>query len=286
MEPALHSWSFRNRFQEDDDFDIFRALDLTAEMGFGGIEIMSGKAGGPPGDFASDDMDYLHGVMEHAREVGVRVLSLATYNDFAYVRDEDWRRANIEYVKEWLRIAGELGVPNIRMLTGYYIEGEPRERLEELTLAGIRRCAPVAEEAGVNMALENHNSIFFSADQILWLIEQVGSERLTTCPDPSNWCRGFLTGEAAEGEREVVFQSAAKVAPLATQSHLKVCGVTDDGRLVGWEDDLERLIRTYRDAGYDGALAFESVAEGDLLAPLPQARRVVQDAIDRVGGRP
>ncbi len=284
MEPALHSWSFRNRFQEDEDFDIFQALDLTAEMGFGGIEIMSGKAGGPPGDFATDDLDYLQTVMNHARDVGVRVLSLATYNDFAYVKDEAWRVANIGYVKKWLRIAGELGVPNIRMLTGYYIEGEPRERLEELTLAGIRQCAPVAEEAGVNMALENHNSIFFSADQVLWLIEEVGSERLTTCPDPSNWCRGFLSSEATSGEREAVFEGAAKLAPLATQSHLKVAGVTDDGKLTGWGDDLDRLVRIYRDAGYDGALAFESVAHGDLLAPLPEARRIVQDAVDRVTG--
>lgn len=284
MEPALHSWSFRNRFQEDEDFDIFQALDLTAEMGFGGIEIMSGKAGSPPGDFAADDLDYLQAVMNHARDVGVRVLSLATYNDFAYVRDEDWRLANIEYVKKWLRIAGELGVPNIRMLTGYYVEGEPRERLEELTLAGIRQCAPVAEEAGVNMALENHNSIFFSADRILWLIGEVGSDRLTTCPDPSNWCRGFLSGEATPGEREAVFEGAAKLAPLATQSHLKVAAVTDDGKLAGWGDDLDRLVRIYRDAGYDGALAFESVAHGDLLAALPEARRVVQDAIDRVTG--
>jgi hypothetical protein len=272
MEPALHSWSFRDRFKGDPDFDIFQALDMTAEMGFGAIEVMSGMAGQPAEHLGSDDPAHLRKAMAHAERAGVRIVCLATYNDFAYVRDEEWRLANIRYVKDWLRIAAELGVPNIRMLTGYYIEGEDRERLEKLTLDGIRECVPVAEECGVNMAVENHNSLFFSADELLWLIDEMGSERLTTCPDPSNWCRGFLTGEASAEERESVFEQAAMVAPLATQSHLKLRGITDDGSLAAWEGDLDRLLGIYRDAGYDGPVAFESVAPGDLLAPLPEAR--------------
>ncbi len=70
--------------------------------------------------------------------------------------------------------------------------------------------------------------------------------------------------------------------PLATESHLKIKGVTDDGKIMGFRDDLDRLIRIYRDAGYGGTIAFESVAEGDLLDPLPRARRILQEAIDRV----
>jgi sugar phosphate isomerase/epimerase len=281
MEAALHSYSFRNRFKEDETFDIFQALDMTAEMGFRCIEIMSGKANMPPGDFASDDLPYLRTVMAHAEKVGVRVHCLATFNDFAYVKDEAWRLANIEYIKKWLGIAAELGVPNIRMLTGYYGHDAQDERLEQLTRDGIRECVPVAEKYGVNMAIENHNSIFFSAEDILGLIDEMGSERLTTCPDPSNWCRAFFA-DADASEREIVFESAALVAPKATESHLKVKGVTEDGKLLGFGDDLERLLCIYRDAGYDGPIAFESIADGDLIAPMAQARQVVEDAIERV----
>ncbi len=284
MRPAVHSWSFRNLFRQDPELDIRQVLDTVCEMGFRAMEVMSGKAGAPAEHFGSDDPQHLRQVMAYAESVGVSITCLSTYNDFAYVKDEQWRLANIRYVKDWLRIAADLGVPNIRMLTGYYIEGEDRQRLEELTLAGIRECVPVAEECGVNMAIENHNSIFFEADDILWLIDQVGSDRLTTCPDPSNWCRGFLTGEAPAGEREKVFEEAAKVVSFATQSHLKLRGITEDGKLVGWGDDLERLIRIYDKAGYDGVIAFESVADGDLLAPLPEARWILQEAIDRVTG--
>ena len=52
--------------------------------------------------------------------------------------------------------------------------------------------------------------------------------------------------------------------------------------LAGFGDELERLVRSYKKAGYDGALAFESIGEGDLLAPLPKAREVVEAAIRKI----
>lgn len=281
MFTALHTWSFRDRFKNDRSFDIFKALDLAAEMGFAGVEVMAGKAGSPPDDLGSDDPAHLRRVVAHAEKAGVRILSLSTYNDFAFVKNESWRLDNVRYVKKWLGIASDMGVPNIRMLTGYLLPEEPKDKLERLVLEGIRECVPYAEKAGVNMALENHSSVFMSADEILKLIDEVGSPRLTTCPDPTNWSRNFFSADCPADERENVFTSTAKLAPRATQSHLKVKGARD-GKLIGWEDDLDRLIRIYRDAGYDGALAFESIADGDLIAPLRDAKAIVDAAIDRV----
>jgi len=280
MFPAMHSWSFRNVFKEDPTYDIFKCLDKTADMGFTGIEIMSGKAGSPAGDLGSDDMAHLEKVMEHAEKRGVKVLSLATYNDFAFTPNEEWRLENIAYIKDWLRIAGQIGVPNIRMLTGYYNDHTPHEQLEQLTRDGIKECIAAAEEAGVNMATENHNSIFMDADAMLALFDELGSPRLTTCPDPSNWGgKEFWSDDCPAEVREKVFTSAAKLAPRATQSHLKIKGAPVDGKLVGFGDDLTRLLKAYKDAGYDGAIAFESIGDGDLLEPLVAAREVVEKAI-------
>jgi sugar phosphate isomerase/epimerase len=284
MKAALHSWSFREKFENEAGFTVFKALDLTAQMGFDSIEIMAGKANCPPGDFASDDLPYLKDVVAYAREKGISIRSLSTYNDFAYVTDESWRLANIAYIKKWLRIAADIGVPYIRMLTGYYIKDQPRERLEQLTLDGIAECVPVATECGTVMAIENHNSIFFSAEDILGLIDRFGP-CIAACPDPSNWGRGFLTGEAGAETREQVFESAAKLAPKAVQSHLKIKGINEDGTLKGWGAELDRLIGIYHDAGYDGPLAFESVCDGDLLEQLPRAREIVNAAIERVTTR-
>ena len=213
----------------------------------------------------------------------MRVLSLATYNDFAFVANEEWRLANIAYIKRWLGIAGSLGVPNIRMLTGYYNDKAPREKLEHLTREGIIECIPYAEKANVNMAIENHNSIFVEADDILNLIDELRSPRLTGCPDPSNWAPNeFFNADCPAATREHVFNSAAKLAAKATQSHLKIKGAPVDGKLAGFGTELERLLRAYKKAGYKGGLAFESIGEGDLLAPLSKAREVVDAAIKKI----
>jgi sugar phosphate isomerase/epimerase len=283
MFAAMHSWSFRDRFKEDPSFDIFKCLEETAKMGFKGIEVMAGKAGSPAEHLGSADSAHLEKVIKRAGQLGVKILSLATYNDFAFVANEEWRLANIAYVKEWLGIAGSLGVPNIRMLTGYYNDGAPRERLEQLTRDGICECIPYAEKAGVNMAIENHNTIFMQADEILGLIRECGSPRLTACPDPSNWAGPeFWTTECPAQIREKVLDGAAKLAPQATQSHLKIKGVSANGCLVGFGDDLSRLIRSYRKAGYSGGIAFESIVDGDLLAPLSKARELVEAVIAKV----
>jgi sugar phosphate isomerase/epimerase len=286
MYPAMHSWSFRNRFKQDPSFDVYRMLDATAEMGLTSIEVMSGKAGSEGGDFGTADVGRLKEIKKYADEAGVTIHCLSTYNDFAFVTDEQWRRENIAYIKDWLRIAADMQVPNIRMLTGYYIEGQDPARLEQLTLEGIGQCAPVAEQCGVNMSVENHNSIFFTAEAMLELMRQVGSDRLTACPDPSNWGgKAFFEGD---GEAKAkVLENLRAIAHKATNSHMKIKGIDEAGKIIGFGDDLDTVIEIYRDAGYDGPIHFEAVgkAEDDLLAPLGEAARLVREAIDRVCGK-
>jgi sugar phosphate isomerase/epimerase len=284
MRTALHSWSLRNRFKADPAFDIFKALEITAELGFTGIEIMTGKAGSAPEDIGGDTTGHLQKVKQRAESLGITIDCLSTYNDFAFTPNEQWRLANIQYIKTWLRLAGELDVPNIRLLTGYDVKGENRARLEDLVRSGIAECIPIAEASGVNLALENHSSIFLSADEIISLIKSLGSARLTTCPDPTNWGGNEFWQENCPGDlRENVFASAAKLAPYATQSHLKIKGITKDDQLAGFGSDLGRLLQSYHNAGYTGPVTFESIADGDdLLAPLAAARKIVEAAIQRI----
>ena len=280
MRTAVHSWSFQRRFQSDPAFTIRDFISLAADLGFSGVELLTGAAGGNTGHLRSDDPIEVERIVRFAESRGVRVDSLSTYNDFAFVPNEEWRLANIAYIQHWLALAGSLGVANIRMLTGYYVRGVSQIRLQDLVLAGIRACAPHAQRAGVNMALENHSSVFLEADDIRYLIDAVGSPRLTTCPDPTNWSPAFLAGTADGPERELVFRSVATIAPWATQSHLKIQGITSDGQLQGFgAEGLARLLGIYRDAGYRGALAFEHVGPGDELTELPMAKRIVDEAI-------
>jgi hypothetical protein len=69
MQTALHTWSFRDRFAHEAGFDIFRALDLAAELGFRGVEVMAGKAGSPPDDLGSDDPAHLRKTIREFEQV-------------------------------------------------------------------------------------------------------------------------------------------------------------------------------------------------------------------------
>ena len=274
--PAMHSYSFRACFEKQPGFTIERALEMTAEMGFTGIEIMTGVAGKLE-HIGTDTLDGLTRLGKRAKELGVRIHCYSTYNDFAFVKNDTWRQQNVEYIQKWLKLAGDTGVPNIRMLTGYYAQGEDRSRLDKLVVEGIRRCVPVAEACGVNMAIENHSSVFEYGKEIMELIQQVGSTRLTTCPDPSNGFKGFFQADCPQSEREAVYANLRLMAPKATNSHLKIKGIGAGDTLTAW--DLDRLLGIYQAAGYNGPITFESIAEPDLLAPLAPARVNVEKAI-------
>jgi L-ribulose-5-phosphate 3-epimerase UlaE len=279
MRAGLHSWSFQKRFADDPKFGPRDFIAIAADMGFADVEILTGAAGGNAGHLGTEDPKEIAALVRYAESKGVRVACFSTYNDFAFTTNEDWRLANIAYIKRWLPLTGDCGVPNIRMLTGYWVRGRSQVKLQQLVLDGIRECAPLAERAGVNMALENHSSVYLEAEDILWLIDQVGSRRLTTCPDPTNWSQKFLKNEADTAERDYVFSSTQQIAPRMTESHLKVFGITEREELAGFGSELDRLIGIYRAAGYEGVIAFEHIGAGDPLAELPRAKAILERAI-------
>lgn len=278
MYAAIHSYSFRACFEKQPGFTVEKALEMAAEMGFGSIEVMTGVAGKLE-HISTDTPDGLTKLVQRAAGLGIRIHCYSTYNDFAFIKNENWRRQNVEYIKKWLKLAGDTGIPNIRMLTGYYVPGEDRSHLDKLVVEGIRECVPVAERCGVNMAIENHSSVFEYGPEIMELIRQIGSARLTTCPDPSNGFKRFFDADCPQAEREAVYENLRLLAPKATNSHLKVRGIGGNETLTAW--DLDRLLGIYADAGYDGPITFESIAEPDLLAPMAKAREIVEKAIAR-----
>jgi len=133
------------------------------------------------------------------------------------------------------------------------------------------------------MAVENHNSIFFSADDIHMLMTRFGFPPITACPDPANWVPGGIFKQpVTPGQWELLFAGVEKLAPYTTEAHLKVTDVNDDGMLHGWGAQLEILLRAFHQAGYTGAIAFESVADDDILAHLPKIREIVDATIARI----
>lgn len=278
LRTGLHSWSRREQFK-DEQYNVFHFLDEGASMGFTEVEILTGVAGKPSPHLGVPENDHLMRVADHAARRGVRIHSFSTYNDFAFTKDDQWRSENIQYILEWIERAANCGVPNLRLLTGYHTEGQSAEREEQLVIEGFRACVAKAEAFRVNLAIENHSSVFLYADGILRLVDLLGSANVTTCPDPTN---GFDVGKTS-GERDLqpLYRNLEHLAPKATCAHLKLFGIEED-TLVGY--DLQRIIRILIDAGYEGPVMFETVHTADGNDFLIQAKRIVDQAIDRAYG--
>jgi sugar phosphate isomerase/epimerase len=80
--------------------------------------------------------------------------------------------------------------------------------LQEI-LAGLRQATVIAERAGINLAMENHQDL--ASEELLWLCESIESQRLGITLDTGN--------TLATAEEPVDF--ARRVAPYVKNIHLK-----------------------------------------------------------------
>src|SRR6266566_848714 len=109
-----------------------------------------------------------------------------------------------------------LGVGTVRTMVGGARFGGDRRPLvgrwhsflQEI-LAGLRQATAIAEQAGVNLAVENHQDL--ASEELLWLCESIGSHRFGITLDTGN--------PLATAEEPVDF--ARRVAPYVKNVHLK-----------------------------------------------------------------
>lgn len=143
------------------------------------------------------------GVAQYARERGL-FITLATggYDPAQLAKAID--------------LGAQLGVGTVRTVVGGAkiggdrrpLAGRWRAFLEEV-LAGLREATGYAEQAGVNLAVENHQDL--ASEELLWLCESIGSPRFGITLDTGN--------PLATAEEPLDF--FRRVAPHVKNVHLK-----------------------------------------------------------------
>ena len=146
----------------------------------------------------------------------------------------------------------------------------------ENVVAMLEQAVGVAERHDVTLALENH--LDFTSDELLRILEAVGSDRLRV---------NFDTGNALRLHEDPV-AAARKLAPLTVATHAKdivpgdVAGATD--RLSLWPScpvgrgaiDMQAIAQVLLDAGFEGALCVELDRIAPEWAHLPEEELVEQ----------
>lgn len=162
----------------------------------------------------------------------------------------------------------ELGAKRMRIVAASMNYAKaPREELIGKVVPLLRRAAEAAEAAGVTLALENH--IDFSSQEVVRIIEAVGSESLKVNFDTGNTIRLF----------EDPVEAAGRLAPYTVSTHTKdiatrVKGGAPSDNFTWWPScpvgegviDMEGVVGALRAGGFDGCLGVEIDLVGEQWA--------------------
>jgi sugar phosphate isomerase/epimerase len=190
-------------------------------------------------------------------------------------------RAQIDSAVKWLGVAADVKVPVSRVFGGHV--GRDARKDPKNVEAGMARVkealkelAPVAEEKGVVLALENHGGLPCRGEGQVEVIEAVGSPFLRATVDVGNYMG--CPQEPVEG--------TTAAARYCAYVHLKDNRKLPDGgveaSVIGEGDvDIPACLKVLKDAGYDGFIALEYEAKEDELTAVPKSVAYMKSAISQ-----
>ena len=154
--------------------------------------------------------------------------------------------------------AAAIGAPVMRVVgSSLMFRFQPHEPQLAILADWFREAAGVAERKGIRLAVENH--IDYNSDEILWLIEKVGSEYFGVNLDTANFLR--VMDDPLEATR--------KLAPYVFATHVKDVRPVKGVSVKEWYYfssvaagsglvQIQEIAQVLEDAGYRGFLAFET----------------------------
>jgi len=250
--------------------DIFKLMDEAVSLGLDGLHITAA-------DCESTEENSLKKIRDSARERGL-------YLEYNFSLDEKWDPRLTNTLEEGIAIAQKLGadigkvsmdLKRPRPLCASRHHPEVMRQLEDL-VQRLHVAAPIAEAAGVKLALENHTDSFSS--EVLWLIDQVNHPFVGACVDTAN-------ALAVTEDPMVAIES---LAPRSFTNHfddhrieIEPYGFRYTGVALGDGDiDLKRAYEIIRDRSSMNRINIEVELDAGSDEP-PEARRRERDAVER-----
>jgi sugar phosphate isomerase/epimerase len=167
----------------------------------------------------------------HARQVaeafataGAPLVALGGYRNLV-AHDEQRRRQNVNYLKDCLRLAADLGVPAVSTETGTRNpesdwQPHPLDQTSEtwdLLVSGLEELIETAEQVGATLALEGYvNNVVGRVEQVAELLDRFRSPALGLVCDPYNYVSKALVPRQAE-----VLGDLFRLSDRFVMAHLK-----------------------------------------------------------------
>jgi sugar phosphate isomerase/epimerase len=178
--------------------DPFDFLALAARLGLTSVEL-------PPDWIAPDENESaLTAFQERAHELGLSIVTAGP-------------KIELEPFRRHLKVAALLGATTVRCVISGILCGDRRplgglagwQRYLAETARTLKAIAPLAEEHGIRIGVENHQDA--TSEDLVWLCEEVGSPNVGVTLDTGN--------PLAVAEEPVAF--ARRILPYLVHVHLK-----------------------------------------------------------------
>lgn len=263
-------WGFRR----DELRPIERCIDLAAEMGFDGVEILEVQ-------MADRSPAALQGLKRRAFLLGLDLMGFSTHQGFV-TPDVDKRRESFEHTVRCIENANALGIPTMRVNTGRWgtskdfdalmanrgieppLPGHDEEEAFGWVIDAFERLAPIAERQGVILGLENHWGLGLTAAGVLRVVDAVDSPWLQVTMD---------TGNFLENPYEQLAALAPRTALVQAKTYL------GGGRWYTLDLDYPRIGRILDAANYRGYVSLEFEGLADPLEAVPQSLELLRSCL-------
>lgn len=263
------------RFNDATKLTISQCIDLAAEFGFDGVEILHRQ-------MEREDNAYLQQLKQQAFKLGLDLMGFSTHQSFVSP-DAEARKRNIDMTREQIEIAYRLGIPTMRINTGRWntigdfdelmrnrgiepiLPGHSEDEGFKWVIDSIEQLIPKAQECGVTLGLENHWGLGRDATGVLRIVKTIDSPWLQVTADTGN----FLEDQYSQLEQ---------IAPHAVLVQAKT--YYGGGTWYTLEIDYERVAKILRDANYQGYVSLEFEGKQDFRTAIPQSLEMLRKAFE------
>ena len=262
-------WQFRNADLRDLELNI----DLAADWGFDGVEVLQRQ-------MQSYDGPYLQKLKKKALSRGIDLYGMATHQTFL-TPDREKRQLNIEHTIYCLELCYAMGIPSMRVQTGTWgtskdfddlmahrgveppLPGHSDEEGYPWVIESFEKCLPTAEKCGVTMGLENHWGLGRTPEGINRIVDGVNSPWLRVTCDIGN----FL---------EDPYDKIDAIAGKASMVHAKT--YYGGGLWYTLDLDYPRIAGILRKHNYKGYLSLEFEGKDDAHTAVPRSLATLRKA--------
>ncbi len=226
--------SFSVRWQ---GWDAYQLLDYAARLDLDNVHF-SERA-----HLGGLDPAHLVRLRDYARQRGLSLeVGMRSFNKLSSTFDASLGTGERQLL-DMIEAATIVNSPIVRCFVGMQGDRVGPHSVGELieeTVRTLSAVTPQAEAAGVAIAVENHGGVDLLADELLEVIESVGSSHVRVCLD---------TGNPVYAAEDAVYATEV-LAPYTVSTHLRdtLAWLTPVGAMVQWVPagrgtvDLQRII--------------------------------------------